>query len=131
MSHSDDDLEGDLDEEDEDEQEDREECAALKPLYAAIRADDTDAAILAISDILANPATTCDMYAAPGTSLFSAHFHWILYGLDEHKTALSLACAGRPREPVGRVVWIDPPPGAPYPDASAAPDAAESFWSSR
>lgn len=92
MSQADGDLEDDLDEEEEDEMEDRDECRALKPLYAAIRADDTDAAITAISDILANPSTTCDMWAAPGTSLFSDHFSWILYGLDESKTALSLAC---------------------------------------
>jgi len=37
---------------------------------------------------------------------------------------LALACAARRPEPVGRVVFIDPPPGTPYPDASAPADAS-------
>ena len=32
---------------------------------------------------------------------------------------LTLACAAQRPEPVGRVVFVDPPPGTPYPDASA------------
>jgi mannose-6-phosphate isomerase-like protein (cupin superfamily) len=37
---------------------------------------------------------------------------------------LALACAARRPEPVGRVVFVDPPPGTPYPDASAPADAS-------
>lgn len=37
---------------------------------------------------------------------------------------LTLACAAQRPEPVGRVVFVDPPPGTPYPDASAPADAS-------
>ncbi|MFO0604713.1 MAG: cupin domain-containing protein [Polyangiales bacterium] len=37
--------------------------------------------------------------------------------------ALAAGCAARRPEPVGRVVWVDPPPNAPAPDANA-PDAS-------
>ncbi len=36
----------------------------------------------------------------------------------------ALACAAARPEPVGRIVWIDPPPGTPYPDAATPTDAS-------